>query len=280
MAKTVVHVGIAVSTDGLLPSRSNIINLAAAIGDRTFNRNVIPESGQRNESEFWKKHPEEFKELLKEPRTLKDVVDEFRGWLGNWQGNLIACTSSVDFWHLAEAMLKYTKKFPFGPLPLDTNSFYAAMKGTKTPSKINGSVVPVEIAKERWKMITGGVMPKIEVKTPKLKKPIPGAGARQGARVDWAAVNEYRIPNPVRQPVAYNVEAGRYEGLNAQGEAQAAPPLQDEGLIARLIRQQQENLNQQMRMRNEQQAQRDREAIRQYEYFPPIEPPPDREVDF
>lgn len=159
MAKQIVHVGLAVSTDGMLPSRSNIINLAAAIGDlASFNINVIPASGQYNQSPFWTKHPTEFEALKLNAEPLPEAMTKFRAWLAQWQGRLIACCSCMDFWHLFDAMVT-TGGCPFGYIPIDTNSYYAGASGNKTPGRVGTSIVPLDVAKERWSMVSAGKMP-------------------------------------------------------------------------------------------------------------------------
>src|SRR5579859_7321510 len=71
MAKPIVHVGVSVSTDGVIPGRDNIINISACVGESfLFNQNVLPAEGKYHESPFWAKHPEEFKNLQRDTRSL------------------------------------------------------------------------------------------------------------------------------------------------------------------------------------------------------------------
>lgn len=172
MAKQVIHVGLAVATDGFYPGKANIVSIAASLGQvGQFSINVRPKNGVYGESPFWEKHLNEWVELRKDPESLEAAMVKFRQWLHQWQGNLIACTSSIDFWHLFVAMFDTGKDCPFGSQPLDTNSYYAGMEGRKTPIRIMAAVRPIEVAHQRWEMVTKGVIPQFgpEKKTPKLK---------------------------------------------------------------------------------------------------------------
>lgn len=155
MAKAVVHIGLAVSTDGFLPGKSNIVNLAACLGQKSsFAVNIAPVGGTYNTSPFWAKHPEEFEKFKFNPVSIDAAMAQFRLWLRQFQGNLIACTSSLDFWHLYLAMLSTGKDCPFGSMPLDTNSYYAGREARKTPLRLQNAVAPLEVALERWKIVT------------------------------------------------------------------------------------------------------------------------------
>lgn len=173
MAKQVIHVGLAVATDGFYPGKANIVSLAASLGQvGNFSINIRPKDGVYGESPFWEKHLNEWVELRKDPESLEAAMTKFRSWLRQWQGNLIACTSSIDFWHLFVAMFDTGKDCPFGSQPLDTNSYYAGMEGRKTPIRIMAAVRPIEVAHQRWEMVTKGVIPKFgpaEKAPPKLK---------------------------------------------------------------------------------------------------------------
>lgn len=160
MAKQIIHIGIAVSTDGVLPERSNIINLAGSVGPTLlFNQNIIPQNGRYGESNFWSKHPEEFGQLQRSPIPLAVAMTEFRKWLAQFQGTLVACTSSIDHWHLLKAMFSTGRDCPFGLLPIDVNTLAMVMNGHKRPTKITEVVVPLAVAKERWALVTSGRMP-------------------------------------------------------------------------------------------------------------------------
>ncbi|MDE1766598.1 MAG: hypothetical protein KGI27_10070 [Thaumarchaeota archaeon] len=158
MAKQVVHVGVALATDGPLPGRDNILAIGATIGgSQDFTINVKPPVYKS--SPLWDKHPEEFKVLQKDAISLANAMDGFDQWLKKSQGRLIACTSNLDFWHLFISMMEHLGGCPFGSIPIDTNSFYCGYNGLKTPGKITDKVLPLDIAKERWLLVTEGRMP-------------------------------------------------------------------------------------------------------------------------
>ena len=100
MAKQVMHVGVAVATDGVMPKRDSILSIGAYLGEiGQFSINVLPQSGSYKSSPFWDKHPTEFEGLKKDAVSLPTAVEGLNQWLKQWQGRLIACTSSIDFWH-------------------------------------------------------------------------------------------------------------------------------------------------------------------------------------
>ena len=69
-------------------------------------------------------------------------------------------------------MIEYTGGCPFGSIPIDTGSFYCGYNGLKTPGKVSDKILPLELAKERWLMVSGGVMPQFgdDYKPPKKAK--------------------------------------------------------------------------------------------------------------
>ena len=65
--------------------------------------------------------------------------------------------------------MDHTGGCPFGSIPIDTGSFYCGYNGLKTPGKVSDKILPLDIAKERWQMVSGGVMPQFgdDYKPPK-----------------------------------------------------------------------------------------------------------------
>lgn len=209
VAKQIMHVGVALATDGPMPGRDNILNVSACIGDTfTFSQNVTPTDGYK-ESKLWLKNPEEFAKLKLNPMSLRDTMKAFETWLGQWQGRLVACCSVIDFWHLFTSMMEHTGGCPFGTLPLDAASFYCGSVGTKAPGKITDAVAPQVIAKERWKMVTAGHMPQFGG-SPK-KKSMPKL-ERLRAAYGWEAApprpTRVRVNAPVEQDWAEPVIGG------------------------------------------------------------------------
>lgn len=171
MAKQVVHVGVALATDGPVAGRDNILAIGATIGgNEHFTINVSPHDRKYKTSAYWEKHPEEFILIQKDPVKLSTAIDAFDTWLKKWQGRLIACTSNLDFWYIFTAFMEHTELCPFGSIPIDTNSFYCGYNGLKTPGKISDKVMPLDIAKERWQMVTQGAMPVFGKQPPAKKK--------------------------------------------------------------------------------------------------------------
>lgn len=168
MAKPIIHIGLAVCTDGFLPGKANILNISAYQGTHTFSQNILPEYGHYKPSKLWEKYPEMWDSFKSSPSSYIEGVKKFSQWLDNFQGNLIACTSSADFWHIFVALTEVTTKCQFGALPLDTNSYLAAIEGLKAPKRLKGIINPVEVAKTRWELVTNGVVPKV---TPIVAKP-------------------------------------------------------------------------------------------------------------
>jgi hypothetical protein len=215
VAKSIIHVGVAVSTDGVIPGRDNIIGISACVGpDFVFNQNVLPANGKYHKSPFWTKHPEEFRELLQAPRSLTESIKLFDTWLKSWQGRMVACCSIIDFWHLFTAMMEYAKGCPFGTLPLDAASYYCGMQGTKAPGKITDQIRPVEVAKERWKMVTAGAMPEFGVK-PKAKAPKATGTIRY---------REYVPTPPAPTPIQWDIADFPVRGQAAQGALNLTTP--------------------------------------------------------
>lgn len=173
VAKQVVHVGVALATDGPVAGRDNILAIGATIGgNEHFTINVSPHDRKYKTSAYWEKHPEEFSLIQKDPVKLSTAIDAFDTWLKKWQGRLIACTSNLDFWYIFTAFMEHTELCPFGSIPIDTNSFYCGYNGLKTPGKISDKVMPLDIAKERWQMVTQGAMPVFGKQPPAKKKGI------------------------------------------------------------------------------------------------------------
>lgn len=172
VAKQVVHVGVALATDGPVVGRDNILAIGATIGgNEHFTINVSPHDRKYKTTPYWDKHPEEFSLIQKDPVKLSTAIDAFDSWLKKWQGRLIACTSNLDFWYLFTAFMEHTELCPFGSIPIDTNSFYCGYNGLKTPGKISDKVMPLDIAKERWQMVTQGAMP-VFGKQPSVKRKV------------------------------------------------------------------------------------------------------------
>lgn len=188
VAKQVVHVGVALATDGPVAGRDNILAIGATIGgNEHFTINVSPHDRKYKTSAYWEKHPEEFSLIQKDPVKLSTAIDAFDTWLKKWQGRLIACTSNLDFWYIFTAFMEHTELCPFGSIPIDTNSFYCGYNGLKTPGKISDKVMPLDIAKERWQMVTQGAMPVFGKQPPAKRK----------------AGNYWRVPPPPPQNIRW-----------------------------------------------------------------------------
>lgn len=172
MAKPIIHIGLAVCTDGFLPGKANILNISAYQGTHTFSQNILPEYGHYKPSKLWEKYPEMWDSFKSSPSSYIEGVRKFSQWLDNFQGNLIACASSADFWHIFVALTEVTTKCQFGALPLDTNSYLAAIEGLKAPKRLKGIISPVEVAKTRWELVTNGVVPKVTPIVAKSKKKV------------------------------------------------------------------------------------------------------------
>lgn len=173
MAKPIIHVGIVVSVDGCLPGRSNILNICATTGSHNFNQNILPEYGMYKPSKFWEKFPFVFDEFKKSPDSYKIGIGKFNSWVKNFQGNLVACASSVDFWHLFMAMMEVCGECPFGHTPLDVNSYLAGMDGFRSPKRFKNIVQPMDLAKLRLQSITGGEQLQPTMTPKKTVKPAP-----------------------------------------------------------------------------------------------------------
>jgi hypothetical protein len=132
MAKQVVYIGVAVATDGILPERSSIYNITACCGDAyQFTVNVLPKDGEYKQSTFWTKHQDVFNTFRARAVPLEEAMTLFRTWLKQFQGQLVACGSTVDHWHLLTAFLATGKDCPFGSLPIDSATLAMKVRGER-----------------------------------------------------------------------------------------------------------------------------------------------------
>jgi hypothetical protein len=203
MSKPIIHIGIAVSTDGFLPTKSNILNIAATTGTHNFNQNVLPQYGHYKPSKFWEKFPDVWDSFKINTVSYDVAVKNFATWCKNFQGNLIACISGPEYYHLLQAMMDVCGECPFG-FPMDVNSYLAAKEGLKAPKKIHGKeVTPLTVAQQRWKMITGGIPLKTTIEDEELKQAkVVLNRIRQGARQQyiWEAAVPQRQPRDEDEP--------------------------------------------------------------------------------
>jgi len=209
VAKTIIHIGLSVLRDRVAPGPKQIVSVGAAIGEKGIQINLRPALNQPfcldESNSFYRKNPELWPQVTSKQEGLSDGLKKFNLWLKQFQGRLIAVVPAMEFYHLYTTMIETIGECEFDLQPLDLRSWLAGQRGTtmwpitiprdKMRTEVVG-VLPVEVAKDRWFVVTHGEVPKFGERK---KKSGIGAGAVGAPPLNLADMAQiYREGNNIR----------------------------------------------------------------------------------
>ncbi len=158
MPKELIHVGLAVTTDGFQPRMNNILNISAHTKNHELSVNIIPQNGVYTLSKFWQKYPEAFELLKDDAVPLKEGIKLLQVWLTKFQGKYIAVTAMSDFWHLIEACKDLHLKWMFSYQCLDVATYMLDRSSVPNPRKPSLNPLPKDLARIRYMMVRNKCM--------------------------------------------------------------------------------------------------------------------------
>jgi len=158
----VIPIYFSLVTDGPVPGEANLLHISAEFSpELKFSVNILPQKKIRSGVGIG----QELQTRLAEGAVpMREALRLLVGWLGRFEGDRLAVTSALPYWHLIWHIRQSGMEMPLLYSPVDVGSFYAGAYGDLLKKKLIRGKDPSKALAQRKSIIADAIEKAKEIK--------------------------------------------------------------------------------------------------------------------